>query len=377
MEIWEPFIAGFRKKGSTVQDYVLALYELAVLVHAQEKLKEFERHFAETKQMAMVKEYSQIYGIVMELLDKMVKVLGEETVSTREFKELLEAGLSEAKVGIIPPSTDQIVVGDMERTRLKDIKVLFFVGMNDGKIPKEETGGKILSDLNREELKGSSVTLAPTAKENLYTQRFYLYLNMTKPSDALYLSYSGMSASGEAMSPSYLIGGVKKLFPGLAITDGGETKELFLESPESALSVLTEQLRVILQEEPDEKWKELYAWYFGNEEWKTRLAHLLKAAFYRNPQDKIGKATAQALYGTTLENSATRLELFAKCACAHFLSYGLLLKERAKYEFNAMDMGNVLHSSLEQFAKENAGGKERLAAFGRRGADTAGRCMRR
>ena len=82
-------------------------------------------------------------------------------------------------MGIIPPSTDQVLVGDMERTRLKDIQVLFFVGVNDGKIPREDGGGKILSELNREDLKLSEVALAPTAKENLYTQKFYLYLNLT------------------------------------------------------------------------------------------------------------------------------------------------------------------------------------------------------
>lgn len=73
----------------------------------------------------------------MDLFDKMVQVLGEESISLREFKELLEAGLSEAKVGIIPPSTDQVLVGDMERTRLKDIQVLFFVGVNDGKFQEK------------------------------------------------------------------------------------------------------------------------------------------------------------------------------------------------------------------------------------------------
>ena len=128
---------------------------------------------------------------------------GEESVSLREFKELLEAGLSEAKVGIIPPSTDQVLVGDMERTRLKDIQVLFFVGVNDGKIPREDGGGKILSELNREDLKLSEVALAPTAKENLYTQKFYLYLNLTKPSNQLFLSYSKQGADGEAILPSF------------------------------------------------------------------------------------------------------------------------------------------------------------------------------
>lgn len=56
----------------------------------------------------------------MRLLDKMVEILGDEKVSAREYQQLLEAGLTEAKVALIPPSSDQVLVGDMERTRLKE-----------------------------------------------------------------------------------------------------------------------------------------------------------------------------------------------------------------------------------------------------------------
>ena len=36
--------------------------------------------------------------------------------------------MEEAKVGVIPPSLDQVVIGDMERTRLNHLKVLFLSG---------------------------------------------------------------------------------------------------------------------------------------------------------------------------------------------------------------------------------------------------------
>ena len=91
----------------------------------QEKLKEFTKNFEAEGNLSLVKEYSQIYEIVMNLLDKLVEILGDKKVRIREFKEILEAGLSEAKVGIIPPTSDQVLVGDMERTRLKDIKIVF------------------------------------------------------------------------------------------------------------------------------------------------------------------------------------------------------------------------------------------------------------
>lgn len=86
----------------------------------------------------------------MELLDRMVEILGEEEITAKEFIQLLEVGFSKAKVALIPPSMDQVLVGDMERTRLKEIKVLFFVGVNEGNIPKNTDSGGMLTQMDRE-----------------------------------------------------------------------------------------------------------------------------------------------------------------------------------------------------------------------------------
>ena len=352
METLAPFTEQMKTRKGTVRERVLAFYEFITACDIQEKLDRSGKAFAKENAMDRAKEYEQIYPMVMDLFDKMTEVLGEEKVSLREFKELLEAGLSEVKIGIIPPSSDQVLVGDMERTRLKDIRVLFFVGVNDGKIPREDAAGKILSDLNREDLKASSVALAPTYRENLYTQRFYLYLNMTKPSDKLYLSYSRADDGGEPMTQSFLIGAVRKLFPALVLERPSEDAVWEVENPKSALAYLAWGFKEILEREPSLLWKELFSWYQKQDAWKQTMENMVAGAFRINPEDEIGRSVARALYGTTLENSATRLELFAQCACAHFMAYGLELKERARYEFSPMDMGNVLHSGLESFAKK-------------------------
>ena len=352
MDTLAPFTEQMKTRKGTVRERVLAFYEFITACVIQEKLDRRGKEFVKENAMDRAKEYEQIYPMVMDLFDKMTEVLGEEKVSLREFKELLEAGLSEVKIGIIPPSSDQVLVGDMERTRLKDIRVLFFVGVNDGKIPREDAAGKILSDLNREDLKASSVALAPTYRENLYTQRFYLYLNMTKPSDKLYLSYSRADDGGEPMTQSFLIGAVRKLFPALVLERPFEDAVWDVENPKSALAYLAWGFKEILEREPSLLWKELFSWYQKQDAWKQTMENMVEGAFRINPEDEIGRSVARALYGITLENSATRLELFAQCACAHFMAYGLELKERARYEFSPMDMGNVLHSGLESFAKK-------------------------
>lgn len=343
----------FRKK-KTVKEYCGFLYEFIVRSRIQEKLYEQEEVFCRKGDRAMEKEYAQIYGIVMELLDKMTEILGEETVSPEEFRQILETGMSQAKVALIPPGLDQVLVGDMERTRLKDARALFFVGVNEGNIPKNTESGGILTELDREFFADQGVELAPGPKELMNIQRFYLYLNLTKPSEHLCLSFANSNMKGEAVSPAYLIHTVRRLYPQLH-PERAEEPESFLElleTPSTGMDYLLEILGSHMDKYEEPLFQELYSWYLRSPEYQELTKKLTDAAFMRKPADRISASVARALYGEVSPNSATRLERFAACAFAHFLRYGLEITERAEYEFRAMDMGNVIHQALEKFAAE-------------------------
>ena len=369
---------GFCTGKKKVEEYCRILYEFILKSNVWQKLKKQEQNFKDTGDKAMEKEYNQIYGIVMDLLDKMVEILGNETVSRQEFRQLLETGLSQAKVALIPPSIDQVMVGDMERSRLKDIKALFFVGVNEGNIPKSTQTGGILSELDRDFFKEQGVELAPGPKELMNMQRFYLYLNMTKPREQLILSFSDTNAKGEGISPAYLIGSIRGLYPKLEIERAGESgaarssvsgagmknetgsgngEYCYPENPEAGISLFLEKLagetgkdHEIL-DQTDAMFGELYSWYLRDSKYHDKVQKLVQSAFAGKPKDIISQSVAKALYGEISPYSATRLERFAACAFAHFLQYGMKLTERVEYEFKAMDMGNVMHEALESFAE--------------------------
>ena len=146
----------------------------------QEKLVRFSERFEREGDRVRAREYAQIYRLVMDLLDQVVSLIGEEESCPEEFARILEAGFEEIQVGTIPLNVDRVMAGDMERTRLQQVKVLFFAGVNDGYIPKNAGKGGILSDLEREFLAGSGKELAPSPRQQMYIQRLYLYLNLTK-----------------------------------------------------------------------------------------------------------------------------------------------------------------------------------------------------
>lgn len=331
----------------TIAKKCTSLYEFLERLEVEQQLAKKETAFMEEGEGALAKEYHQIFRAIMELLEKYVELLGEETISLEEFSELLDAGFSEVKVGIIPPGSDRVVVGDMERTRLKDVKVLFLLGVNEGNIPKSLSGGGILSQMEREYLEEQKIRLAPTAKEQVYLQKFYLYYVLTKASELLYLSYPATDFHGAALRPSYLKEVFEKLYPKLSVKEARTAAFEDLELPQQGLDYLTGYLRE--EDRPVEELRALIGWYEESPEFHTHFEKLWKELLKQEAETSIGKVVAGAMYGEGNTYSVTRLEKYASCAYAHFLQYGLRLKEREIYEFAAVDMGRLLHSAVELF----------------------------
>ena len=97
---------------------------------------------------------------------------------------------------------------------------------------------------------------------------------------------------------------------------------------------------------------ELYRYFALRDDYREQVEKLTEAAFYAYEERGISRAAARALYGKILEGSVTRLEQYASCAYAHFLSYGMELMERQEYQIGAVDMGNLFHSSIDLCFKE-------------------------
>ncbi|MCD8096519.1 MAG: helicase-exonuclease AddAB subunit AddB [Lachnospiraceae bacterium] len=347
-----------KEKGTNAEKMTRALYDYLLRLDVQQRLKDRENRFEAAGEHDLAREYAQIYGMVMELFDKLVMLLGDCEVTLDEYAELLDAGLTEMKLGLIPAGTDQVVVGDMERSRLKEVKILFFAGVNEGSVPRRKSGGGLLSEMDRERLSGQGVELAPTARQETCIQKLYMYLALTKPSRQLRLSWSLADEDGNALRPSYLIVEVQDLFPEIPVrTEADESLLDQLAVPEGSLGLLAEALQADKEGKAAPEQRALLGWFARQDKWRERLDALLDAVFYTRREEPIARATARALYGKLLSGSVTRLERFAACAYAHFLQYGLRLTEREICGLKAVDMGNVFHDALKYFSEAvEAGG---------------------
>lgn len=351
MEVVKPFYRMVAKKNARVRDYTKAI---GVTMETLDFATGLEEH-------------KGLYDKLLEILEKLDNIMGDDLMDVREFRDILDVGLKELNLGMIPSKLDMVTVGDITRTRLDDIKVLFIIDANDGIIPANASSAGIISEKEKEKLLKLNVELAPTDKVNSFVEQFYLYTNMTAPSDKLYISYVNMSSDNAAMSPSYVISRITSLYKDLQIKGGWEsqattfeaTKEQLVDGMLEVAGSLAEDMKMRevedchqseVQHTQDSKrvsYISSMAKAYSSGGGKDTLALITDAIGYNNVPDMLSEDVTDLLKLRMLNQSISKLEQYAKCGYSYFLQYTLGLKERRLYQVDDRDTGNILHTAME------------------------------
>lgn len=384
-----------------------AVYLLLEDTEAARKLERMGAESLEQGRPEAAREHNQLWGAVLDLLDQIAEMMGKERMEFELFAGVLETGLAELKMGLVPPALDQVLVGTMDRTRVSGVKYAFLLGFNEGVVPAQFKEDGILSEGERLLLVKAGMELAPGSSRKLLDERFLIYNALTTASRKLWISYATADDEGKALLPSEIIRQLQGMFPeGLdekylsGFPQGGEAADEsasaeavhmnFIGHPEQTLRMLMLQLRQWRQGvEIPRLWWDVYNWFAadgyadkpvntqaaadGQAEvsMKLQLERLLGSLFYRNEGIRLKRETSLRLYGgSTLRGSVSRMEKFVACSFSHFASYGLRLKERQLYKLQAPDIGQLFHAALSQMA-------QRLQKEGRSwGSMTAEECRR-
>ena len=385
-------LSGFYRNLSSghpsVKEICGGLLELLDRNGAEEKMQQMSEQFYASEDASAGKEYEQIYGRIRELLEQIGRLMGQDVMELREFRNLLIGALDEIRIGIIPPSLDAVMVGDLTRTRLEDVKVLFLAGFNDGLLPAPARTGGLFTRKERELLKEEHFELAPTVLEELYTQYFYVSLMLSKPSEALYLTCAGTDEEGKELLPSCMSEELGELMPGLTVQPLPPKSQPQDAAPAALLAAVPAQAEIpsdlaevsspYTADDPGMLWEERAVLqlssgirsyvadadpdkelpvrqqqllsYFAQEQPEI-LKKIFAGAFFSNRALPLDEQTALDLYGDVLSGSVSRYEKYYECPFKHFLNYGLSLKERPEYQLKAADIGTVYHDSLERYAR--------------------------
>lgn len=354
-QVAEPLLA-LREAWKEKEITVCRRIEILVGFLQEQKLEEqMDRkccRLQQEGQLILAGEYDQAYGLIMSLLNEIETLMGQEILSLQDFSACFDSGLEEIRVGSIPACADRLLVGDMERTRLSGVKVLFFAGVNEGQVPKNSSGGGIFTDYDKEQLADCQIELSPTGRMSSFMDRFYLYLALTRPSDRLYISYVKNDGDGKAMRPASCIAELLSLYPGLTVVDEEMAGEgaAGLSSPAGIWQYLVQGFSDPERSMRNPVWMQIYGYFYQRK--PDQVEQLLCAMGDGYVEESLTSELAKKLYGQALQASVSRLEQQAACAFSHFLRYGLKLGEREVFSFETTDMGNLFHSALEKYFRK-------------------------
>ena len=354
--LFSPFEEDGGKAASkdTAAAYTKRLYEALIKMDAPGKLRVLKRKFEEQGDAARSSEYKSVWKQFVDLFDKIYDLLGEDEVSLDNFVDIVRAGIGEMRVPGIPVNVDRVLIGDIERSRLEGVKVLFFAGVNDGNIPADTSGKGVISDLDREFLYEQGIELSPTPRQKMYIQRQYLYMNICKPSEKLFISYIRVRADGKSVRPSYLVPLIKRILPYTSKVYRPEDEPVTerVSTGEDALSELSVMMREYADSQGASEDKgETFALYSAVGDRDGVRQKLTEAVYKRYLDEPLSEEAVKSLYPGQLRGSVSSLETYAGCPYRYFLRFGLNIDQGDSYEIQSFDRGLLVHDIIKRFTE--------------------------
>lgn len=329
------------------------IYLFLIKQGIEEKINKKVQELEETEQIDLINEYISSLQNIIQILDDIVLVFKDENMNIDKYFQIFKIALKNKKLTKIPGTQDQVIMGDVDRSRSHKVKTIFVIGINDGIFPSVHKDEGFLNDEDREKLKANGIELAKGTLENLYEDNFNIYKTFSTAEEKLYLSYSSADMEGKSLRPSMLITKIKKIYTQIEEeSDIIDNKTDVLNTYVTYENMINNISKLKNDEEIDAVWYYAYKYYKNSDKWKQRLNNDLKGLDYTNIPEKICEQNINKLYGNTLKTSISRLEKYRKCPFSYYLEYGLKIRKRDELKIQNIDTGTFIHEVIDEFFKE-------------------------
>ena len=334
----------------TAEGISKSIYKFLVEENIAEKINKKIEELEKVGQVDLVKEYQSSLQTILDILDEIVLVFSDDKMTIDKYAQILKVGFKNSNLTKIPGTQDQVIMGDVDRSRSHKVKAIFIIGLNDGEFPSVHKDEGFLNDLDRETLKQDGIELAKGTIENLYEDNFNIYKAFSTAEEKLYLLYSSSDVQGKALRPSMLINKIKKIYPMLQEeSDVIETKAEVLNKKTTYDELIIQLSKLKEQDEIDKVWYYVYDYYKKDTEWNTKLEQNLKGLNYTNIPEKIEQTNIDKLYGNTLVTSISKLERYRSCPFSYYLQYGLKIKPEEELKIQTLNTGTFIHEIIDEF----------------------------
>ncbi len=355
-----PFQEKFCGAASIKEKTGMLYYFLADTLKLPERLSAQALSLSQTGMTDAAEETQQMWNVVLGLMDQTVELIGEDEAEPAEYRDIVRNAFEDIKVGLLPQSQHKVLIGTVGRTHVPDVRALFLMGVNDRILPAKSAQEGILTEKELSLLQEQGYTLSKNETVKQEEEYMSIYRAFTKPSEALYVSYSVADIDGKEIRPSSLITTLRNMFPDLCEQpdiENAESQLDYIQGSQSTMTHLTSILRRLVSGEEKEispLWKQCYNLLL--ESGDKRLAAIREGLFFTNQMSPLPQSVTEALYKRSDDQdysfSPSRLERFAKCPFMHYVSYGLCPEPRKYFEISGGEIGDIYHECLMHLSRK-------------------------
>ncbi|MGI6597205.1 MAG: helicase-exonuclease AddAB subunit AddB [bacterium] len=355
----EPVTKACQQPNPTGTSLSAALWSCLEQLKVGEKLTDWAERATAAGDSELAQEHRQLWTGFLQLLDELVIGLGDTNLTPAEYAEILASGLEGLRLGLVPPSLDQVLVGSLERSRHPNARAAFVLGVSEGVLPGRAREDAVFSDREREDLLAAGIELAPTSRVNQLHERYLTYIALTRASERLWVSFPLADSEGKGLAPSRVLNRLRELFPSIPEDyvgmdpSGEEAEDLkFLTSPAQAAQHLVPRLRLTRAGQAlGPVWAAVQQYLRSRPQTALLYQQATHGLKHSNQVQPLTPALASSLYGRGAHTSVTRLERFAACPFQYFAYYGLNLRAREVFGVDLPSLGLFTHAILSRVTR--------------------------
>lgn len=322
-------------RALVASDYTRAMLQLMERQSLSEKMAALTEQFTTENDLQMAAEYSRMDEEIRGMLGQLSEILGDVEVSFQEYAAMLRMGIAECRMGRVPASIDEVMVGNFTRSRLGECKALFLIGFQGGSFPVISHGGSLLTDSERSKV-DNRPEIAQGDMENLMEQYYSLECAIGKAKEKVFFFSHRIDASGQALGESPIWKRLSRILGKnyLMEEDGG---------------LMTSLPMLYARDMQSESAKVALGALAGTDTLQFEREMMQSGRGVRGEQEVLSPYVADKLMDPTKRQlSISQLEKYAQCPYRYYLYYGLGLREREKPEVRQLEDGTVLHDLLKE-----------------------------
>lgn len=280
--------------------------------------------------------FKQLWNALMLAVSSIYLTADDTPMTLKTFGELLRTILSSQKISNPPQKLQSVKVCDVSRSIISTPKVVFVIGLNDGRFPTEIKKNGIFSGRDFALLESLGVAFETSLTTRLDAERLDCFNALCHATDKLYLTYSNADVKGKAINPSSY---VKKICTILSLpirTASSYPLEFYCRTPKSAYF----RFATAKNKSADEIIS-VYESLLSIPEFKEKI---LRLAASQRDSHKLSPEISRRLFASgDIYITPSKIDTYNSCNFKYFCQYGMQLEPIRPVAVDPANRGSIMH----------------------------------